>query len=144
MIEGRLYASTNPGNYAIGSPYNPDLTEGQAVELLLGGHWISGSIAYSDRGSVSSTDTFTNTMPQDIGAYHIASDDGANGDDIVIEASEESFPASDPPSCTGTSVGTSQPTSNVVNGYYFIAESDHSVCGLCIGMQIRVHNRPIK
>ena len=52
---------------------------------------------------------------------------------------EESFPASDPPSWTATRDRTPplHDAARVVNGYYFIADADSSICGLCIRMQVR-------
>jgi hypothetical protein len=50
MSEGRLYASTNSGSYAIGNVDGPDIKAGQAVDILLGGHWIAGHIAYGSGG----------------------------------------------------------------------------------------------
>jgi hypothetical protein len=51
----------------------------------------------------------------------------------VTLASEESFPASDPPA-----LDADKPIARVVGGYYFRADADSSVCGLCVGMHIRI------
>lgn len=129
MVEGILYASTNPGCYAIGSKDNHVISAGQAIEILLGGHWIPGHIAYRIRGIDSSDEGDS----QNRGSYHIANYDA---NDEVTEASEESFPASDPPEWIGQPQHTDDGI-NIVNGYYFIADMDNSICGLCIGMQVR-------
>ena len=134
MADGKLCASANSGSYAISSPYNPDLATGQAVELLLGAHWLPGHIASSQYHFDSASNTVTSVRIQSIGAYALPED---TGEDTVTEASEESFPASDPPAWTATSDPLSERPIDIVNGYYFIADADGSICGLCIGMHIR-------
>lgn len=94
MIEGKLYAAASPGSYAIGRPNGLNITSGQALEVLLGGQRIAGHI--EDGSNVQNTlpdEMGKNAMPQNVGSYAIADDDD---EDTVTEASEESFPASDP------------------------------------------------
>ena len=50
MYEGILIMSSNRGRYAFqDAPEGPygDLTSGDRCEILLGGHWIAGSIEHS-------------------------------------------------------------------------------------------------
>lgn len=133
-MEGTLFASNTTCCYTIGSPDNPPITRGQAIEVFLGGHWISGHIGYS-RDYFKSPITGT-AQPQNIGEYAVSAD---NTRDIVTETSEESFPASDPPSWATNHRQTPVPatSAHIVNSYYFIADADSSICGLCTGMQIR-------
>jgi hypothetical protein len=128
QMEGTLQASITPGCYAIDAAENPIITAGQAIEIFLGGSWIAGRVQHSSNVVESGA-----TRP---GAYCVSTGDES---DIVTEASIESFPASDAPEWTAT------PGRNPVmagktrlsDGYYFVADKDGSVCGLCIGMHVR-------
>ena len=128
MTEGTLYANVNYRNYMLGSPEGPDVIEGQAVEVFLGGHWIPGHIHYSH--PTSSIQKAQQQKVQDTGAYQLTQE---NALDTVDLSSELSFPASDPPA-----IDDEQPQARVVGGYYFRANADGSVCGLCIGMRIKM------
>ncbi|MBA2679361.1 MAG: hypothetical protein H0U76_13305 [Ktedonobacteraceae bacterium] len=123
MTEGKLYANINYSNYMLGSIDGPDISEGQAIEVLLGGHWIPGHVGYSHAGSLEET-------AQRVGSYQIPDEDVP---DSVTLASEESFPASDP-----SALNEDKPIARVVGGYYFQADADGSVCGLCIGIHVRI------
>ena len=83
MFKGKLFASKLPNSYAIGTPNGPDLVDGQALDVLLGGHWIAGRIRYSD-----DTLHVVDIDGQHVGAYK---QNHVDGDDTVVEASEESF-----------------------------------------------------
>ena len=87
MTEGTLVVSSNRGRYALDDPdKGAELTSGKACEILLGGHWIAGSVEHAGN------------------LYHIS---GRGGPGQVYE------------------------------GFYFVAD-DGGVCGLCIGMRVRV------
>ena len=131
MPEGFLSIGTTPGSYAIDSLTGTDLVNEQAVEVFLAGQWIAGHIADSGNAINVSTTTTGNRSSLAAGMYHIA--DNKN-DDSVMEASEESFPASDPPAWIETDNDTILHT---FHGPYFVADVDGSICGLCIGMRIR-------
>jgi hypothetical protein len=130
MIEGLLYASATPGGYAIGKPDGSNLARGQAIELYLAGQWIAGHVSYSNGYVDPSQASSGDDLSQPTGAYHIADDEV---DDSVTEASEESFPASDPHAWPTSHQGTDR----IVNGPYFVVDRDGTICGLCIGMRVR-------
>ena len=127
MTEGKLYANINYSNYMLGSIDGPDITEGQAIEVFLGSHWIPGHIGYSH---TDTSEEATQRVAQHDGSYQIPDEDVP---DSVTLASEESFPASDPPA-----LDEDKPVARVVGGYYFRADDDGSVCGLCVGMHIKI------
>jgi hypothetical protein len=74
---------------------------------------------------------------QHVGAYKQSY---TSEDDTVIEASEESFPASDSPAWSSRVGQVASPSTgvNTTAGYYFLADDDQSICGICVGMQIRI------
>lgn len=130
MSEGILFASTNPGCYALGSAIGPDVVNGQALEILLGGHWVAGRVRHS-RNPAAVPDLGT----QHVGTYNTT----AEVEDTVTEASEESFPASDAPAWAGIPdrFSRTQTAVKAANGLFFMSDEDGSVCGLCVGMKVR-------
>ncbi|GLV54847.1 hypothetical protein KDH_17440 [Dictyobacter sp. S3.2.2.5] len=130
MAEGILFASTNPGCYALGSAAGPDIVNGQALEIFLGGHWVVGRVRHS-RKPVDVPDLGT----QHAGTYNTVAGD----EDTVTEASEESFPASDAPAWAGMRDSSlhAQDAVKALNGLFFVSDEDGSICGLCVGMKVR-------
>ncbi len=115
-MEGRLFAVGQ--TYTLDGPDGQQLTDGKVLDILLGGYWISGRIRQGSR--------------------KVAQLAGID-EDTVEEASEESFPASDPPAWSKTTRKKAAPfVPDVDTTYYFIADTDNNVCGLCAGMRVRM------
>ena len=126
MKEGLLVAGALPGSYAIDNLLATDLVQGQPIEIYLGGNWIPGQFVSS-----SNATTVKSGGSVRAGMYHISAD---KSEDTVLESSEESFPASDPPAWSEDDTAPS----TVIGGPYFVAAKDGSICGLCTGMRVRV------
>jgi Domain of unknown function (DUF5348) len=107
-----LVASTNRGRYCLDDPEcGHDLTSGEPIALLLGGHWIEGRIEHS-------------TMYDQPGCYHSA-DDGKHHQPAHEAAVQDPVESA-----------MRQPL-DLFYGYYFIARDD-TVCGLFTGMYVRL------
>jgi hypothetical protein len=70
ITEGILVVSSNPGRYAINEPSGRDLTSGNVCQILLGGHWIAGSI---EGGAVYSIEALPH---QEVKGYYFTADNG--------------------------------------------------------------------
>ena len=83
MSNERVYTlvpSTNRGRYALDDPQGYDLTNGQPVSMLLGGHWILGQVEHSHAPTkkyphAAGTYSITGVEGVQIGYYFIAEDD---------------------------------------------------------------------
>jgi hypothetical protein len=113
-MEGTLFAIGQI--YTINGPDGPQLTEGKPLEIQLGGHWIAGHVERVSR--------------------QVAQPAGVGGDS-VMEASEESFPASDAPSWSPGTISRDAP-STYGPAYRFVAAADNTLCGLHPGMRVRI------
>jgi len=133
-MEGTLYASSISDGFALGSPEGPVLIAGQVIELLVEDDWVAGQIVNQDGVDNKSADKLKSSTSA-------ASKDetGDRANDSVTEASEESFPASDPPAwTTAREDATEQDGSERISGgYYFKASADSRVYELREGMHVR-------
>jgi len=93
----RLVASTNQGRYACDDAvYGRDLTCGDRIAVLIGGHWVKGMVDHSHE--------VTWGQGEVLGTYVMTGVDGIHG------------------------------------GYYFLSRTGE-VCGLCVGMLVRLLGR---
>jgi hypothetical protein len=133
-MEGTLFASSISDGFAIGSPEGPVLIAGQVVELLVDDEWIAGQIV--NKNSVDNkADKKIESTPS-VSSPNRTSD---RATDSVTEASEESFPASDPPAWTDRREDAAELDSSakLSGGYNFQASANGKVYELREGMQVR-------
>lgn len=130
-MEGNVYISSISDAYAIGSPTGPVLTADQPVELLLGNNWITGKIVYNKDNKKISAGEQTSSI-------NVPHTPESKSNDSVTEASEESFPASDPPAwTTARDKITEVPSTTRTVQASFQADSDSHIYDLHEGMYIR-------
>lgn len=131
-----LVPSSNRGRYALDdSEHGHDLTTGETIAILLDGRWTLGHIEHS--GAYDGR-----------GCYHIADRGRKESQRPERPKTQEDFEREVRPRIReamrqGMSLADamSQATGQVVDlfcGYYFIADGDGAVCGLCTGMQVRL------
>jgi Domain of unknown function (DUF5348) len=131
-----LVPSSNRGRYALDDPeHGHDLTSSEPIAILLGGQWIEGHIEHSGHYSGP-------------GCYHIADSGRKDSQRPDTPKTQEECERTVTPRVRaaiqeGMSLADamSATTGQVVDlfcGYYFIADLDGAVCGLCTGMQVRL------
>lgn len=137
MIEGQLCVDPHASAYSIDCRDDQRIERGAKVEVYLGGQWIAGRIhRRGDSFSPLPVSVDEQSRIMEPGRYILCAE---KKKDIVTEASEESFPASDPPAWTMShdTPEQEQPV-RIAMGAYFVADTDRSICGLCTGMRVRL------